>query len=132
VTFCVRPDGSIEVQTADQAIAVSRAMLDARQPKGPITAETVICSDCHRTFVDMGPRQGEVRASPWAPTCPVAAMEAEVEADATAVGLGPPGDWLAPVGSPPWWAAFHQKYGRDPTPEEMTAAAKSALTKDPT
>jgi hypothetical protein len=28
------------------------------------------------------------------------------------------------VGSPEWWAAFHEEHGRDPTPAEMSAEAR--------
>jgi hypothetical protein len=40
--------------------------------------------------------------------------------------LGPPAipDASAPPGSAEWWAAFHLKHGRDPTPAEMSAAAR--------
>jgi hypothetical protein len=28
------------------------------------------------------------------------------------------------IGSPEWWAAFHEEHGRDPTPAEMSAEAR--------
>jgi hypothetical protein len=43
--------------------------------------------------------------------------------------LGPPAipDASAPPGSAGWWAAFHLKHGRDPTPAEMSAAARGPV-----